>query len=52
MDCSPPGSSVHVILQARKLEWFAIPSSKESSQPRVWTHISYVSHIGSQILYH
>ena len=24
MDCSPPGSSVHGILQARKLEWVAI----------------------------
>jgi len=28
MDCSPPGSSVHGILQARILEWVAIPSSK------------------------
>ena len=28
MDCSPPGSSVHRILQARILEWVAIPSSK------------------------
>ena len=27
MDCSPPGSSVHGILQARILKWFAIPSS-------------------------
>ena len=26
MDCSPPGSSVHGILQARILEWVAIPS--------------------------
>ena len=26
MDCSPPGSSVHEILQARILEWVAIPS--------------------------
>ena len=26
MDCSPPGSSVHGILQARTLEWLAIPS--------------------------
>ena len=31
MDCSPPGSSVHVILQARILEWVAIPFSKGSS---------------------
>ena len=28
MDCSPPGSSVHEILQARILEWFAISSSR------------------------
>ena len=28
MDCSPPGSSVHGILQARVLEWVAIPSSR------------------------
>ena len=33
-DCSPPGSSVHGILQARILEWVAISSSKGSSQPR------------------
>ena len=30
MDCSPPGSSVHGILQARILEWIAMPSSRES----------------------
>ena len=34
MDCSPPGSFVHGILQARILEWIAIPSSRGSSQPR------------------
>ena len=34
MDCSPPGSSVHGILQARILEWVAMPSSRGSSQPR------------------
>ena len=28
MDCSPPGSSVHEILQARTLEWAAMPSSR------------------------
>ena len=33
MDCTPPGSSVHGILQARILEWVAIPSSKGSSRP-------------------
>ena len=31
MDCSPPGSSVHGILQARTLQWVAIPSSRGSS---------------------
>ena len=34
MDCSPPGSSVHGILQARILEWVAISSSRASSQSR------------------
>ena len=33
MDCSPPGSSVHGILQARMLEWVAIPFSRASSWP-------------------
>ena len=37
MDCSPPGSSVHGILQARILEWVAIPFSRRSPQPRDWT---------------
>ena len=34
VDCTPPGSSVHGILQARMLEWVAMPSSRGSSQPR------------------
>ena len=34
MDCSPPGSYVHGIFQARILVWVAIPFSRESSQPR------------------
>ena len=34
MDCSPPGSSVHGILQARILQWVAMPTSRGSSQPR------------------
>ena len=42
VDCSPPGSSVHGILQARILEWVAIPSSRGSSQPKDRTHVSYV----------
>ena len=41
-DCNRPGSSVHGVLQARILEWVAIPSSRESSQPRDWTWISCI----------
>ena len=40
IDCSPPGSSVHGILQARILEWVAISFSGESSQTKDRTHIS------------
>ena len=43
MDCSPPGSSVHKISQARTLEWVAISSSRGYSWPRVWTQVSCVS---------
>ena len=32
MDCSPPGSPVHGILQAGILEWAAMSSSRQSSQ--------------------
>ena len=35
MDCSPPGSSVHVTSQARILEWVAISFSKGSSRPGI-----------------
>ena len=34
VDCRPPGFSVHGILQARILEWVAVPPSRGSSQPR------------------
>ena len=40
LDRSPPGSSVHGIRQARILEWIAIPFSRGSSQPRVWTRVA------------
>ena len=40
MGCSPPGSSVHGILQARALDCIAIPFSRGSSQPRNWTWVS------------
>ena len=43
MDYSPPGSSVHGILQARVLEWVAMPSSKESFQPRDRTKVSHIA---------
>ena len=43
MDCNPPGSSVHGILQARILEWVAIPSSRGSSGPRDRTQVSYIT---------
>ena len=39
MDCSPSGSSVHGILQARVLEWVAISFSRGSSWPRDWTPV-------------
>ena len=48
MDCSPPGSSLHGVLQARILEWFAMPCSRGSSQPR---HRTCVSYIGGRVLY-
>ena len=43
MDCSPPGSSVHGILQARILEWVAMPSSRGSFPPRYGTHFSCIA---------
>ena len=43
MDYGPSGSSVHGILQARILEWVAIPFSRGSSQPRDWTQVSCIA---------
>ena len=48
MECSPPGSSAHGIIQGRILEWDAIPLSRGSSQPRDRTQVSC---IGRWILY-
>ena len=45
MDCSPPSSSVHGILQARILEWVAMPSSRGSSQPRDQIFVSMCSEL-------
>ena len=52
MDCSPPGSSVCGIPQARILEWVAMSSSRGSSPPRDQTNVSYISCIGRWVLYH
>ena len=52
MGCSPPGSSVHGIFQARILEWVVTPHSRGSSQPRGQTPVSCISSIGRWILYH
>ena len=43
MDSSPPDSSLHGILQARVLEWVAMPSSRGSSQPRDRTQVSCIA---------
>ena len=40
VDHSPPGSSAHGIFQAKVLEWAAISSCRECSQPRDQTHVS------------
>ena len=52
MDCSPPGSSIQGIFQARILEWVAMPFPGASSQPRDRTLISCVSCIGRRIPNH
>ena len=51
MDHSPPGSSVHGILQERILEWVVIPFSKGSSPSRDQNHVSYICP-ARQVLYH
>ena len=43
MDCSPPGSSVHGMSQARILEWVAFSFSRGSFQPRDQTQVSCVA---------
>ena len=43
VECSPPGSSVHGIRQARILEWVAISFSRGSSQPRDRTQVSHIA---------
>ena len=53
VDCSPPGSSVHGILQARIVEWIVIPFSRGSFQPRDQTRqiLYHLSHQGSPVIY-
>ena len=48
MNCSPAGSSVHGILQARILEWVAMPSSRRSSQPGTNLSNPGVPHLPSE----
>ena len=43
MTYSPPGSSVHEILQVRILEWAALSFSRGSSRPRDWTWVSHIA---------
>ena len=43
LDCSPPGSSVLGILQARILEWVAISFSRGSSQPKDQTQVCSIA---------
>ena len=60
IDCSPPGSSVHGILQARILEWVAVPSRDFPSPgikptspvvPALWADSLPLSHLGKPILW-
>ena len=43
MDCRLPGSSIHGILQARILEWVAMPFCRRSSCPRYQTLVSCIT---------
>ena len=43
MDCSPPDFSIHGSLQARILEWVAIPFSRGSFWPRDWAWVSCIA---------
>ena len=52
MDCRPPGASGHGILHGRILEQVAMLSSRRSCQPRDLTDVSWVSCIGTWVLYH
>ena len=53
MDCSPPGSFLHGVLQARILEWVAVSYSRGSSRPRDQTQIAGIAgrlyHLSHQV---
>ena len=51
MDCSLPGSSIQGIFQARILEWVAISSNMDLSDPDIKPGLFYLLHY-RQILYH
>ena len=48
MDCSPPGSPIHEILQARTLEWVAMPFSRDLTSSGMEASLLHCR----QILYH
>ena len=52
MDCSPPGSSVHGIFQARILKWVAMSFSRDLPNSGIKPLSHQASYIGGQILYH
>ena len=52
MDCSPPGSFVHGILQGRRLEWVAMPSSSRSQTIFVISYLVHEHTVATCILYH
>ena len=52
MDYNLPGSYVHGVIQPRIPEWVTMSSSRGSPQLRDPAHVSFVSFIGRQVLYH
>ena len=52
MDCSPSGSSVHGISQARTLEWVAVSSRRRSFWPRDWALVSCLLQWQADFFYH
>ena len=52
LDYNSPGSFAHGIFHETILKWVAISCSRGSSQPKDQAYVSFVSCIGSQVLYH